>query len=195
MSQPTGASANATIDEFDAAKAIVATLKGLERQQQERALRFATETLGLTPIAPHASASPVSATPVPAASTVPPATSARPLDIKQFTAAKAPKTDLQFAAVAAYYYRFEAPPEQRRDSINDASLKEAARLADRKRPSRMTLNNAKNRGYLDGLGGGDFRLNTVGENLVAVTLPGDEPRKKAAKKNGKPKQRKKSATK
>ena len=31
------------------------------------------------------------------------------MDIRQFTAAKAPKSDQQFAVVVAYFYRFEAP--------------------------------------------------------------------------------------
>jgi hypothetical protein len=72
-------------------------------------------------------------------------------DIKQFTAAKAPKSDQQFAAVAAYFYRFEAPEAQRNDRIDADSLLEAARLAGRKRSGnpRFTLNNARNSGYLD----------------------------------------------
>ena len=176
-------------NELDAAKAIVAALDGLEKQQQERALRYASETLGLhiqgaysaTPPAPTPAIAPVSATPgAPAAPRAP--------DIKQFTESKAPKTDNQFAAVVAYYYRFEAPPEQQRDTINDATVRDAARMVGRKRPSRQLLHNAKNRGYLDALGGGEFRINNVGENLGAVTLPNDEParRKAGAAKPRKP---------
>ena len=41
----------------------------------------------------------------------------------------------------------------------------------------MTLNNAKNQGYLDSAERGAFQINSVGENLVAMTLPGgaEEP--------------------
>jgi hypothetical protein len=35
-----------------------------------------------------------------------------------------------------------------------------------------TLNNAKGLGYLDSPERGQFTINTVGENLVAMTLPG-----------------------
>ena len=87
---------------------------------------------------------------------------------------KNPKNDIQFAATVAYFYRFEAPPEQRRNEIDAVLLQDACRLAGRerfKRP-RITLNNAKNQGLLDrGSEAGKFTVNTVGENLVAMTLP------------------------
>jgi len=53
----------------------------------------------------------------------------------------------------------------------------------------MTLNNAHNTGYLDrGSARGFFKLNTVGENLVAMTLPGGEDGGTAkTKKQRKPK--------
>jgi hypothetical protein len=156
-------------NEFDAAKIIAETLAGLDRPQQERALRFASEALGIK--VPEISA--------PAARQAEHLSSVenvrepiRALDIKQFTESKAPQSDQQFAAVVAYYYQFEAPADARRDTINVEFLGEAARLATRKRPSRHALNNAKNAGYLDSAGHGEFRLNTVGENLVAITLPG-----------------------
>lgn len=93
---------------FDAAKSIVEALKALDKPSQTLAIRFASETLGLQPIA-------ITQTPaahVTAAS--PPTSQADPrgpthsTDIKQFTAAKAPKTDQQFATVVAYFYQFEA---------------------------------------------------------------------------------------
>jgi hypothetical protein len=34
------------------------------------------------------------------------------------------------------------------------------------------LNNAKNQGYLNPAARGEYAINTVGENLVAMTLPG-----------------------
>jgi hypothetical protein len=79
-------------------------------------------------------------------------------------------------------------------------MKEAARLAGRPQVERwnMTLTNAKNAGYLDAAGKGKFRLSSVGENLVAITLPGDvgqgqgksniakkKPMNKSSRKSGK----------
>jgi hypothetical protein len=168
---------------FDAAKKIVETLTGLDPASQSRAMRFASETLGLqnapvfglTPTLPSASA---------------PGT-LHSTDIKQFVANKAPKSDLQFAAVVAYFYRFEAPEAARKDQINAESLQEASRLAGRERLKKpyFTLNNAKNAGYLDAGGDGYFSINAVGANLVAMTLPGNgsqvSPKRKAGSKKAK----------
>ena len=75
----------------------------------------------------------------------------------------------------AYYYQFEAPPEARKGEIDAETMKDAARQAGRARVSNwlFTLTNAKNAGYLDSAGRGKFKLNAVGENLVAITLPGN----------------------
>lgn len=161
---------------FDAAKAIVETLRGLDRTHQERAIRFASESLGLgSP--PHAQGPPVLPS-QPAGSAPPsPDTPAHAKDIKHFVAAKAPKSDQQFATVVAYFNRFEAPESLRKETIGAKDLTDAARLAGRKRPNSpiKTLNNAKASGYLDTTEPGRFRISTVGENLVAMTLPGSEP--------------------
>ena len=105
---------------------------------------------------------------------------------------KSPKSDQQFAAAVAYFYRFEAPPDQRRDSIDSDALQEAARLVGRKRLGKplATLNNAKAAGYLDSGSRGEFSINSVGENLVAMALPtggaaaAGQARKPKAKKIG-----------
>ena len=160
-------------NEFDAAKAIADILKQLDRAQQERAIRFASESVGLA-TARHIQPANTQA-PAPGANPVSPvATPVHSTDIKQFTEAKAPKSDQQFAAVVAYYYQFEASEAERKDTIDAATLTNAARLVGRKRPPKpnVTLANAKNAGYLDSAERGQFKINTVGENLVAVTLPG-----------------------
>ncbi len=185
---------------FDAAKAIVEALKGLDKPSQTLAMRFASETLGLqsaviapTPVDAISGASP----PAPQPDVRGPTHST---DIKQFTAAKAPKTDQQFAAVVAYFYRFKAKETDRRDSIDADTLKEAARLADRRRSKNWlgTLNNAKNSGYLDAVGSGRFQINSVGENLVAMALPGDAsqspPKQKGQKKKAAKKQTRRTKT-
>lgn len=158
----------ASTNEFDAAKVIVETLKGLDKQQQARAIKFACESLDMQAPALGAASHGGGASPQPAITSAPSAT-----DIKQFTASKAPKSDQQFAAVVAYYHRFVAPEAERKDAITADDLQDAARKVGRRRPHRITLNNAKNAGYLDTAERGSFKINTVGENLVAVTLPGN----------------------
>lgn len=192
-------------DDFDAAKKVFDELKDLSKERQERVLRWVAETLGVkgvTASTPPASPGQGSGT---AAGTAPQmglsSSTAASRDIRTFVAEKAPTSDNQFAAVVAYYYRFEAPPEQRRNSIGGADLQEAARLAGRKRPSnpRQTLKNAKALGYLDNPARGEFSINTVGENLVAMTLPGGAdastrraPRRGAASRNNSKKGRTKA---
>ena len=92
--------------------------------------------------------------------------------------------------MAAYYFRFEAGQSQRRETITSEALQEAARLCARPRFKHpvMTLTNAKNQGYLDSPVRGEFSINTIGENLVAMTLPGGE-----RATNGKRKKRRESA--
>lgn len=197
MPQPTQHPAAAT-NEFDAAKTIVETLKGLDKQLQARAMRFASETLGLHGPAPGqgtAAPSQQAENPVAAAS---PAAPPRSMDIQQFAELKAPRSDTQFAAVVAYFYRFETPEAQRKDVIDAETLNEAARLARRRRPGNaiMTLNNAKNAGYLDPAERGKFKISAVGENLVAMTLPGNGSKTPANRGAGrKKKSKKKSVTK
>ncbi len=160
---------------FESAKNIADILTGVPKVEQEQAIRWVAESLGLQLTAPSPVLLPGQLGPTaPPGGNALPATPARAQDIRAFVQAKQPKSDNQFAAVVAYFYRFEAATEQRRDSIDADCLQEATRLSDRDRLGnpRATLNNAVAQGYLDRAGRGDFAINTVGENLVAMTLPG-----------------------
>jgi hypothetical protein len=165
----------ATKSPLDAAQKIVAELQGMTDDHQALALKFAIETLGLQMPTSHAPPIPAPGHSPQAAQHPVSSTPAQRTDIKTFTAAKAPKSDQQFAAVVAYFYQFEAPEGQKQDSIDAATMKDAARLARRKQVSdwSVTLDNARRTGYLDKAGRGKFKLNAVGENLVAITLPGN----------------------
>ncbi|MBK9118387.1 MAG: hypothetical protein IPM18_02130 [Phycisphaerales bacterium] len=187
-----------TKDVFDAAKAIVAALDGMTKEHQTLAIKFAVETLGLQ--SPTAAVSPPTSSASAAATTAttPSGGVAHSTDIKAFTVTKAPKSDQQFTAVVAYFYQFEAKPNERRDTIDAEVMKEAARLAGRPQVQRwsMTLTNAKNAGYLDSAGDGKYKLSSVGENLVAITLPdnGGAPAKSRQKSKAKTPQRKAKKT-
>jgi hypothetical protein len=160
-------------DDLEAVRAVVDALSGFDAPAQERILRWAREKLGL-----HVSTQNVSQNSgvdireglqAPEASASPPSSR----DIKSFIAQKKPASDNQFAAAVAYYYRFEAPPPQRKDTITADDLQEATRLVGRDRLRRPigTLHDATRMGLLDRAGRGQFAINTVGENLVAMTLP------------------------
>jgi len=164
-------------DDFEAAKAVFEKLRDLSRERQERVLRWVAEGLGVAnPGAVQPASSQAGTGQKEVADRLPSQASGTPgvTDIKSFIAAKSPKSDQQFATAVAYYYRFEAPPAQRKETISTATLQEAARLSGRKRLTNpnSTLNNARNQGYIDNAGRGEFSINTVGENLVAMALPG-----------------------
>lgn len=156
-------------DEFDAARIVVKTLETFGAEDQTRILRWAAERLGLTQ--PQTSQPPAPSTSSPSE---PPQTQpSGVMDIRSFVDLKKPKNDSQFAAVVAYYNRFEAP--EKKDSIQVADLLDACRKVNYPRPPApgQTLRNAVNAGLLDKAERGAFSINSVGENLVAVTLPGD----------------------
>lgn len=113
-------------------------------------------------------------------------------NIKSFVDDKKPQTDVKYVTVVAYYYRFDAPPDDRKDTVNVKTIRESERLVQRRRMGDpgSTLSQARKAGYLDRVAPGEFSINTVGENLVAMVLPSDSagtrakrrPRKKANKK-------------
>jgi hypothetical protein len=102
-------------------------------------------------------------------------------DIKGFVEKKKPGSDGQFAAAVAYYHRFEAPVNARKESITKEDLQDACRKVGRarlKNPA-QTLVNAHHQGLLDRGERGAYTLNTVGENLVAVALPAEGGERRA----------------
>lgn len=179
MSKPT--------DDLEAVRSVIEALQGFDVKEQQRIFRWAAEKLGL-PEPFQAGAHP----PIPAdhMHQHPPAQHApapdrasgvQTQDIKSFVAVKNPRSDVQFAATVAYYFQFEAPAAEKKRAITKDDLQEACRKAGRERfvnPA-QTLRNAHQLGLLDkGDEAGAFTINTVGENLVAMTLPGDGARKK-----------------
>lgn len=182
-------------DDLEAVRLVADALEGFEAKDQERIIRWAREKLGLAtvPAVPSAGSTQPS-TPPPEAQAPNVTAPAGSKDLKTFVAEKKPKNDVQFATTVAYYYRFEAPPNLRKNEINGDDLQEGCRLVGRERfkvPG-QTLRNAHTLGLLNrGSESGSFAVNSVGENLVAVTLPGDGESIPRMKKNKKKKKKKK----
>jgi hypothetical protein len=97
-------------------RAVVAALQPFEPTDQERILRWAREKLGLSATSASGAIKDLSSEAIAAEPSVP-AAPTKSTDIKTFIEYKKPQTDNQFAAAVAYYYRFEAPPSQRKDAI------------------------------------------------------------------------------
>lgn len=157
-----------THDDLEAVRIIVKALEGFSQNDQERIIRWAREKIGLATTT--TSITPI--TELRADETVQSET--KGIDIKSFMDSKNPPNDVQFAAAVAYYYRFEAPASTRKDSITSSDLQDACRMVVRKRlkDPGQTLRNAHKLGLLDKASeSGYFVINSVGENLVAMTLP------------------------
>lgn len=174
-------------DLYDALRMIVGELESFASDDQKLVIKWATEKLGIDigPL-PNPSAG---------AATIPPSQTAAVVtatNIKSFVEEKSPSSDNQFAAVVAYFHRFVAP--EKKDSIGSDDLTEATRLANwqRLKQPAKTLANACATGLLDNVGRGMYRLNAVGENLVALVLPGGG-NSKAPSRKAKARPKKKSA--
>lgn len=177
-------------DNLEAARTVRDALQGFTSEEQQLILRWAAESLGIIPVAPAATPR-LAERPETAHATLPaPGAPPKPAgqmpvkDVKTFVDDKNPQTDIHLAATIAYFYRFEAPEAARKEDIDAAFLRDALRLAGR--PGQLvkplqTLNNAHAKGLLDRNARGRFSINSVGENLVGMTLPMKSTVKKAPK--------------
>jgi hypothetical protein len=182
--------------DIDAVKGVVDALQGFEPSDQQRIIRWACEKLGIAASTPASIVTP-SQTSAPsseyATTQAAPGIAGTRHDIRSFIDAKNPANDMQFAAAVAYFYAFEASESERKESIGPDDLQDACRRLGRARLHNpgQTLRNACYHGLLDKAGDrGNYRINTVGENLVAVTLPGDSgavPPRKSKSSARKPK--------
>lgn len=112
--------------------------------------------------------------------------------IRDLKEEKRPESDNQMAALVAYYFSEEAPEDERKPAVGKADIEKLFKQAGFKLPKRpsMTLPNAAAAGYLDSIGGGLYKLNPVGYNLVVHALPRDQffasspprPRKKPSRR-------------
>lgn len=160
-------------DDLEAVRTIVETLEGFQQDEKERIIRWTLEKLNLPGWSLARQQQPPPLPGQPQSGPPPSAPATAPRNLRTFVDEKQPKSDVQFAAVVAFFHRFEALSDQRKENVNKDDLKEACRLVNRERLKSplQTLNNARNLGLLDSAGRGLFTINSVGENLVAMTLP------------------------
>jgi hypothetical protein len=174
---------SAKVDDLEAVRVLAETLQPFTSDDRERIIRWAREKLGMTAgVAPALGPRPEVSGDTPRDATV--AVSQGVVDIKTFVTEKAPKSDVHFAATVAYFYQFKAPESQRKDSIVKEDLVKACREVQRKQPKvpAQVLVNAYRDGLFDRGGKGSYKLNSVGENLVAMALPGTNDTAKAPKR-------------
>lgn len=176
------------LDDLEALRTLVGTLESFEKADQERIIRWACEKLGLPFATPGTPTDQITGKRLKLEETFLTQTGVGSgKDIKAFVSEKRPMSDNQFAATVAYYYRFEASEAQRKDSITADDLQEACRKAGRERLKNpaQTLINAHSVGLIDKAEKGAYAINSVGENLVAMTLPGGKADSSGAKRRTK----------
>lgn len=174
-------------DDLEAVRNIVATLEQFENQDRERILRWVKEKLGmkdqtlqsLVTQPQHEVATEQQTHKIPIGVQ----------DIKTFINGKSPKNDNEFITAVAYFYRFIASEEEKKENIGTPEVVDACRKVPWKQPTRpnQALINTEKAGYLDKVSSGIYKINSVGENLIAMVLTGqlERPKKslKRTKKN------------
>lgn len=119
-----------------------------------------------------------------------------PAHIKDFKNQKKPRSANEMAAIVAYYLSNLASEKNRKATINQKDIEIYFKIAEFPLPEqvRVTLVNAKNAGYFDSAGNGEYRLNAVGHNLVVHSMPrgsGSEGKSKKPKRRRSGRSRKK----
>jgi hypothetical protein len=107
--------------------------------------------------------------------------------IKTLKEEKKPRSANEMAALVGYYLSTLAPPDKRKDAIDQKDIETYFKIAGFPLPKqvRVTLANARTAGYFDLVGGGEYSLNAVGHNLVVHSMPrGSAGGPSAARKTG-----------
>jgi hypothetical protein len=95
------------------------------------------------------------------------------IHLKELKEQKKPKSAIEMAVLIAYYLSHLVALSDRKTSISTKDIETYFKIAGYKLPTApaFTLPNAKNAGYLDSVGHGEYKLNPVGYNLVVHSLP------------------------
>ena len=95
------------------------------------------------------------------------------IDIRALKEQKQPESAKQMACVVAYYLKELAPQTEQKDTVNARDLGTYFKQAKFKLPKtiQQILPDAKQSGYFESAGKGEYNLNAVGYNLVAHNLP------------------------
>jgi hypothetical protein len=169
--------------ELQAMRAVLGALVPLNREGRARVLDYVLNRLGMAGEV---------ATAVPGGSSYQSIGAEKPTqvsgpaitDIRSLKEAKSPRSGNEMAAIVAYYLAELAPA--RRLTINAEDIKKYFLEARYELPTntRQLLVNAKNAGYLESAGSGQYRLNSVGYNLVMHKLPSPSAKSPTSKKPG-----------
>jgi len=185
-------------NELKAIETITDVLRPLDEAAQQRVLRYVMQHLGMQ--VEQADLSPPTLPGNKGAQIEQPTQRLQQqvVDIRSLREQKRPGSDMEMAAIVAYYLSELAPEENQKDVIGTKDIKTYFKQAGHPLPRgpQFTLPNAKSAGYFESAGHGKYKLNPVGHNLVVHGLPrakGESPprpnRKKKKAKSSKKKKR------
>lgn len=94
-------------------------------------------------------------------------------DIRSLKEEKQPSSTAQMACIVAYYLQELAPTRERKDTVKTADIGTYFKQAGYRLPRKLdqVLVDAKGAGYFESVSRGEYRLNTVGYNLVVHNMP------------------------
>jgi hypothetical protein len=171
MNEPTHVAGKAD-RELSAIGAILSALDGLDGESIQRVMDYVFNRLSISRPS-SLSGGGIFSVPPAQVSGVGTVTSSRQASIKDLKDEKQPDSSNQMAALVAFYLAEVAPEHERRGTITSQDVEKYFKQARFALPKKiaMTLSNATAAGYLDAVGGGAYKLNPVGYNLVAHGLP------------------------
>ena len=158
--------------EVEAIRGILSALSPLSEQARTSVLDYVTKRLGL-PTRPRDSDPSVTQGIDPPVLTEAHTSSSAHIHIKTLKEQKKPRSANEMAALVAYYLSSLAPPDKRKNTVNQKDIETYFKIAEFPLPNqiRVTLANAKTAGYFDASGSGEYKLNAVGHNLVVHSMP------------------------
>lgn len=160
----------------EAIDAIVNALTGLDEPSRPIAIKAACEKFNIS-LGSVQSSAPKPTIPVTSGSTPsvlsPDIPTDAVTDIKTLKDSKNPSNDLEMVCLVAYYLKNFAPTDERKLEIQSEDIEKYFVQAQYPLPKvpKQALLNAKAAGYLDSTGRGKYKLNPVGHNLIAHSLP------------------------
>jgi len=155
--------------ELDALTNVVRALQGLSADGQRRVVESALVLLGTKASLPSDARDAA----IPPKGELLGAPSGGPMDIRRLKEKKQPGSANEMAALVAYYLAEVAGGTERKPAVEISDVEKYFKQANFRLPKhpKMALVNAKNAGYFDATGGGKYKLNPVGYNLVVHSLP------------------------
>jgi hypothetical protein len=119
------------------------------------------------------------------------------MDVKSLKEQKRPSSANEMAALVAFYLSEMVPVRERKTEVEVDDMVKYFKQAGFPLPKapQVLLQNARNAGYFDLVGGGKYKLNPVGYNLVAHNLPRSQSETSTKTKRPRKRMRKKTSSK